>query len=257
MLKDKVVLITGATGGIGSATAKMCASSGAKMAVQSTSEAKLASLKASLGLPDDRFVGFVLDITDEAAVEGMVKRTVEKYGRLDVMVNNAGYEGAVKSVTDLTSEEFEKVLRINVLGVFYGLKHGVRQMRSQGYGSIVNTASIVALYGGGGTMCDYVASKHAVLGLTRSVAIEAVKYGVRVNAVAPGPVDDRMMRSIEGSVGGKNGAAAARKGMVGNIPDGRYATTEDIANGIVFLASDKASHIVGFVLAIDGGELVS
>ncbi|MDR3205713.1 MAG: SDR family oxidoreductase [Candidatus Methanoplasma sp.] len=257
MMKDKVVLITGATGGIGSAAARLFALHGAKLAVQSTSETKLAALKASLGLSDDRFAGFVLDVSDESAMEGMVKCTVAKYGKLDMMINNAGYGGAAKSIMNLTAEEFRNVLNVNVFGVFYGLKHGLRQMKTQGYGSIVNTASITALYSGGGVLCDYVASKHAVLGLTRSAAIEAIKFGVRVNAVAPGPVDDRMMRALELAVGGVGGAEAARKELVKNIPDKRYATTEDIANGIFFLASDEASHIVGFVLAIDGGELIA
>lgn len=250
MFKDKVVMITGATGGMGNAICKVFARDGAKLVVQSTRQEKLDTLLSELKLPSKDVLGIVADVSKEPEVKNMVDEVVKRFGHIDVLVNNAGYEGNGAFIKDISSEEFIKVISINLFGVFYTTKYALPHMSSSG--SIINMAS-EGSFGGGPGLSSYVSSKHAVLGFTKCAALEAIGSGVRVNGVAPGAVNTRMMRSIENTLAKGGDTSEIRTAMIGRIPQGRYAESAEVADLIYFLASDKADHIVGQVIRIDGG----
>jgi NAD(P)-dependent dehydrogenase (short-subunit alcohol dehydrogenase family) len=186
------------------------------------------------------------DVRNEDDVRRLVDRTVERFGRLDVAVNNAGTEGEVGPITDQTAESYAATFDTNVLGVILSMKHEVRVMKGEGRGSIINISSTYGHEGAAGASI-YVASKHAVEGLTKSVALEVAKSGIRVNAVAPGPTDTGMLTRFTGTP--ENKAA-----LVTTVPMGRLGRTEELADAIVFLASDAASFINGHILNVDGGK---
>jgi NAD(P)-dependent dehydrogenase (short-subunit alcohol dehydrogenase family) len=175
-----------------------------------------------------------------------------KFGRIDVFFNNAGVEGKVQSIVDTTADNLDHVLGVNLYGVYYGLKYVLKVMIEQLSGSVINVASVAGLKGFP-NLAPYVASKHAVLGITRSAALEVVGKGVRVNAICPAPVDTRMMRSIEEAM--SEDPAAVRKIFEESIPMGRYATAQEIAELVYFLASTKSSYITGGIYPIDGGTM--
>jgi NAD(P)-dependent dehydrogenase (short-subunit alcohol dehydrogenase family) len=252
MFQGKTAIVTGATGGIGTAVAKLFAEQGANLAVQSTAAEKLEKLKASLALPAHRIEGFVLDIRDEAAVSNMVSKSVEKFGAIDVLVNNAGKLGNAKPVTDIPSEDFEEMIRINLFGPFFVTKYALRQMKAQKSGAIVTVASTAGLHPG--PLVAYTAAKHALIGMMKCVALDAIKDGVRVNTVAPGAVDTPMMVVAGTNAGMGDDIDAFRNAVESGIPDGRYATPEEVAKAVSYFASDLSSHIVGQVLAVDGAE---
>ncbi|MDT0681055.1 glucose 1-dehydrogenase [Roseicyclus sp. F158] len=246
--QGKVVLITGAAGGIGLAAARKFAAEGAKLALvdldKSTLQDATGDIEGALLLP--------ANVTDEADVKRYVDETVKAFGRIDVFVNNAGINGDFKTIDEQSFENYRNVLDVNVIGVAMGLKHVVAQMKAQGNGgAIVNTASNGGLLGAPG-MSAYVASKHAVIGINKSVALETAGDGIRVNAVCPSGVDTQMMRSIETNAM-KGNEAEARKSFESSVPMGRYAESEEIADLMLFLASDKASFITGAYYRIDGG----
>lgn len=245
---DKVVLITGAAGGIGIATARKFAAEGARLALVDMSLAALE--KAAAGLENALLLA--ADVTSESDVKTYVDKTVETFGRIDVFINNAGINGDFKPITDQTIDNYRKVLDVNVIGVAMGLKHVVTQMKAQGDGgAIVNMASNGGLLGAPG-MSAYVASKHAVIGINKSVALEVAGDGIRVNAVCPSGVDTQMMKSIEtNAMPGHEDEA--RKRFESSVPLGRYAEADEIADLMMFLASDKASFITGAYYRIDGG----
>jgi 3-hydroxybutyrate dehydrogenase len=247
--QGKIVLITGAAGGIGIAAARRFIDEGAQVALVDLSQAALA--KAAADLPGEPLL-LAADVGDEDSVRGYVEQTLARYGRIDVFVNNAGINGAFAPIVEQTVENYRKVLDVNVIGAFLGLKHVLRAMIAQGAGAIVNTASNGGLLGAPG-MSAYVASKHALMGLNKTAALEAAPHGIRVNAVAPSGVDTQMMRSIE-----RNAAAGhedeARKRFEASVPLGRYATAEEIAELMLFLASERASFITGAYYRIDGGQ---
>ncbi|MDO3408244.1 glucose 1-dehydrogenase [Saccharibacillus sp. CPCC 101409] len=247
---DKVVLITGAAGGIGIAAAKAFAAEGAKLALV---DLKLEPLqKAAEALEGTETLLLTGNVAKEADVQKYVEDTVAKYGRIDIFVNNAGINGTFASIVDQTEENFSNVFGVNVMGAFFGLKHVLRVMQEQKSGAIVNTASNGGLLGAPG-MAAYVASKHALIALNKTAALEAADYGIRVNAVAPSGVDTNMMRSIETNAapGSEN---EARKNFENSVPLKRYAEASEIADLMVFLASDKASFITGSYYRIDGGQ---
>jgi NAD(P)-dependent dehydrogenase (short-subunit alcohol dehydrogenase family) len=186
------------------------------------------------------------DVRREDDVRRLVDGTVERFGRLDVAVNNAGTEGQVGPITDQTAESYAATFDTNVLGVILSMKHEVRVMKGQGRGSIINISSTYGHEGAAGASV-YVASKHAVEGLTKSVALETAKSGIRVNAVAPGPTDTGMLTRFTRTP--QNKAA-----LVTTVPMGRLGLTEELANAIVFIASDEASFINGHILNVDGGK---
>lgn len=248
--EDKVVLITGGTGGIGGATAKLFLKEGAKVAVVGRDDKVLEEMKQELG---EDILTIDADVTIEDDVKRYVDKTLEKFGKIDVFFNNAGMEGKVAPTPEQTAEDFRKVLDVNVVGVFLGLKYVIPAMKENGGGSIINTSSIAGLMGSPGVM-PYVASKHAVVGITKTAALEVAKDHIRVNSVHPAPIDTRMMESLEKGFN-PNDSASARKDQEATIPLGRYGEPEEVAKLVMFLASDDASFITGGQYVIDGGLL--
>jgi NAD(P)-dependent dehydrogenase (short-subunit alcohol dehydrogenase family) len=244
----KVVVITGGSGGIGSAAAKIFAENGAKLVLVGTSTEKTEQKARDLGLKDGDYLALAADVSKENDVKAYVDASVERFGRIDVFFNNAGVEGSVANTADITSDDMEKVYAVNLMGVHYGLKHVLKVMLKQKSGSIINTASLAGLRGFPG-MGAYVASKHAVVGLTRAAALEVALDGIRINAVCPAPVETRMMESLEKGFG-----EGAREIFEKGVPMNRYANPEEIGQLVYFLASDKASFITGGIYTIDGGQ---
>jgi NAD(P)-dependent dehydrogenase (short-subunit alcohol dehydrogenase family) len=241
-----VVLITGALTGIGRAAAVAFGKQGNRVVVsgrrEDAGEALATELRA-LGA-EAEFVR--ADVRNEDDVRRLVDGTVERFGRLDVAVNNAGTEGQVGPITDQTAESYAATFDTNVLGVILSMKHEVRVMKGQGRGNIINISSTYGHEGAAGASV-YVGSKHAVEGLTKSVALEVAKSGIRVNAVAPGPTDTGMLTRFTGT-------PEKKAGLVTTVPMGRLGLTEELANAIVFIASDQASFINGHILNVDGGK---
>jgi NAD(P)-dependent dehydrogenase (short-subunit alcohol dehydrogenase family) len=245
-MSSPVVLITGALTGIGRAAALSFAKAGHRVVASGrradAGQALVGELR-SLGA-EAEFVQ--ADVRDEADIRRLVDGTVARFGRLDVAVNNAGTEGQVGPITVQTAESYAATFDTNVLGVILSMKHEVRVMKAQGRGSIINISSTYGHEGAAGASV-YVGSKHAVEGLTKSVALEVAKSGIRVNAVAPGPTDTGMLTRFTGTP--ENKAA-----LVTTVPMGRLGLTEELANAIVFIASDEASFINGHILNVDGGK---
>jgi NAD(P)-dependent dehydrogenase (short-subunit alcohol dehydrogenase family) len=244
--KNSVVLITGGLTGIGRATAVAFAKKGAKVVIAGRRDQvgqALAKELRSLG-SEAEFIN--ADVRKDEDVRALVDKTVARFGRLDVAVNNAGTEGQVGPITDQTAESYAATFDTNVLGVILSMKHEVRAMQGNGGGSIINISSTYGHEGAAGASV-YVGSKHAVEGITKSVALEIAKSGIRVNAVAPGPTDTGMLTRFTGTPENK---AALRK----TVPMDRLGLSEELANAIVFIASDEASFITGHVLNVDGGK---
>lgn len=253
-LKDKVVLITGSTGGIGKSLAKAFAGEGAKIALTSRSQEKLDALIAELDVAKDYVAGFIVDVSNEDQVKAAVEGTIERFGALDVLVNNSGDNGDYKPIAELTREDFLKVYDINVFGVMYGMKYAIPQMRKQGKGAIVNITSEGEFVGAAG-MAPYCSSKHAAGGLSKCVALEVAKENIRVNTICPGAVDTPMMRRIEEQWLGKDYTRQqALDVFAAQYPDGKYADPDEVATATVFLASDLSGHVTGASLRIDGGK---
>ncbi|MFP9129842.1 SDR family NAD(P)-dependent oxidoreductase [Niallia sp. BSM11] len=249
-LANKVALITGGAGGIGKVTAKRFLEEGAKVVLVDLFQEPLNQAKAELEAFGEVIV-IQADVSQEEDVKNYVKKTVEKFGRIDVFFNNAGIEGKVAPITEQKVEDLDKVLAVNVRGVFLGLKHVLTVMKEQGSGSVINTSSVAGL-SGSPNVTPYIASKHAVVGLTKATAVEVAPYKVRVNSVHPSPVNTRMMRSLEeGFAPGQ--AEAAKADMEKSIPLGRYGESEDISNLVLFLASDESAFITGVQYRVDGG----
>jgi NAD(P)-dependent dehydrogenase (short-subunit alcohol dehydrogenase family) len=242
-----VVLITGALTGIGRATALAFAQEGAHLVVSGRREQegeKLALELRNLGA-EAEFVRS--DVRHEDDVRNLVDKTVARFGRLDVAVNNAGTEGTPGPVTEQTAETYAATFDTNVLGTLLSMKHELRVMVAQGHGSIVNVSSTAGRAGLAGASV-YVASKHAVEGLTKAAALEVAESGVRVNVVAPGPIETGMLNRFTGT-------AEKKAALVAGVPLKRVGTPEEIAQTILFVASDKASFITGASIAVDGGKL--
>jgi NAD(P)-dependent dehydrogenase (short-subunit alcohol dehydrogenase family) len=248
-MENPVVLITGGLTGIGRAAAVAFAKKGAKIVVagrRADAGKALVEELTSLG-SEAEFIN--ADVRKEDEVRALVDRTVARFGRLDVAVNNAGTEGRVGPITDQTAESYAATFDTNVLGVILSMKHEVRAMKERGSGSIVNISSTYGHEGAAGASV-YVGSKHAVEGITKSVALELAKSGIRVNGVAPGPTDTGMLTRFTGTT--ENKAA-----LVEEVPMGRLGLTEEVAKAIVFISSDEASFITGHVLDVDGGHTVN
>jgi NAD(P)-dependent dehydrogenase (short-subunit alcohol dehydrogenase family) len=245
-MSSPVVLITGALTGIGRATAIAFAKEGARLVVAGRREDAGQQLAAELRALGAEAEFVRADARHEDDVRDLVDRTVARFGRLDIAVNNAGTEGERGGITEQTAESYAATFDTNVLGVILSMKHEVRAMQAQGSGNIINISSTYGHEGAAGASV-YVGSKHAVEGLTKSVALEVAKSGIRVNAVAPGPTDTGMLTRFTGTP--QNKAA-----LVTTVPMGRLGLTEELANAILFVASDKASFITGHVLNVDGGK---
>lgn len=249
-LDGKVAIVTGGAGGIGQATARLFIDRGAKVMLTDRDGAKLEEAAASLGSPD-RCATMVADSTDDGATEAAVAATVERFGGLDILIANAGTEGVLKPLDELSVEDFEHVLRVNVVGIWLAMKHAAPFMKKSGKGAIIALSSVAGIVGLAG-MAAYVASKHAVFGLVKVAAEEFGPLNIRVNAVAPGPVDNRMMQSLGEQLGAGN-AQGFRSFIESRVPMGRYARNEEIAQLIAFLASDAASYCNGGLYLADGG----
>jgi NAD(P)-dependent dehydrogenase (short-subunit alcohol dehydrogenase family) len=250
-LDGKVAVVTGAAGIIGSATIRLLAERGAKIVAV---DRKAADLEAAIKeLPASaQALAITADVSDEDEVKDYVRATIAKFGTIDVFYNNAGIEGQVKAITDYPLEEFRRVIDVNVVGVFLGMKHVLPVMLKQNKGSIINTASIAGLIGSP-HIAVYSASKHAVVGLTKSAAWECTGTGVRINCVCPGMIDSRMLSTIiQGRAGGN--APPPMEKIVERIPARRLGQASEVASIVAFLASDEASYVSGSAYTVDGGR---
>lgn len=253
-LKDKVVMITGSTGGVGEAVTKAFAAEGCKLAISSTRQEKLDALLSTLTIAPENLLTFVVDVTKEEQVQDMVDKTVARFGSLDVQVNNAGYEGLSLPVDQQTTENVMRVYSVNVFGPLYGMKYAIAQMKKQGHGAIVNITSQGSVTGAA-TMSAYVSSKHAAFGLSKCAALEVAELGIHINCIGPGPIDTPMMRKLERQALGENVTKEeAMKVFAASYPDKRYCKAEEVANLALYLASDLSSHITGSLVTMDGGQ---
>ena len=249
-LEGKTALITGATGGIGEATAKRFLNEGANVMLVARSSEKLKATRDRLG-GGESVAQFVADAADEAATGAAVSATVDTFGGIDVLFANAGSEGSPKPLETQTVTGFEDLLRTNVVGVWLAMKHCVEPMKQRGGGSMIATASIAGLIGFPG-IAPYCATKHAVCGLVKTAALELGESKIRVNAIAPGPIDNRMMRSVAEQMSPED-PDALRNGIEAMTALKRYGTNEEVANLATFLASGESSYCTGGVYTIDGG----
>ena len=246
MSKKQVVLITGALTGIGRATALAFAEKGAQLVVSGRREAAGKTLVEELRKLGAEAEFIAADVRKDADMKALIDGTVARFGRLDAAVNNAGTEGKPGPVSEQTAESYADTFDTNVLGTLLAMKHELRVMQAQGSGSIVNISSAYGHEGAAGASV-YAASKHAVEGLTKSAALEVAKSGVRVNAVAPGPVNTGMLDRF---TGGPEGMAY----MASIVPLGRIGKPEEIAHAVVFASSPEASFLTGHIINVDGGK---
>ncbi len=254
-LEGKVAVVTGACGGIGKAVVERFSQEGAMVVLADLSEESLRATVSELRLDPERCMAVQTDISQEKSVTALIEAAVERFGALDVMVNNAGIVGAVAGMEEFPAESMEEVLRVNVMGTFFGIKHALRRMQRQGSGVIINMSSVAGHKGQPNTAA-YVASKHAVIGLTRAAAAENAARGIRVCAVCPAPVATPMMQRIEDGMMEITGAdRRSVHAMLADLPSGRYAAPGEVAAAVVFLASDEASFISGSSVFVDGGFL--
>ncbi len=248
-LENKIAVITGGSGGIGTATAKLFLQEGAKVVLVDLNEDKLKESVQQLGSPDVSYC--LADVTKAAEVEKYVQFAVQQHGRIDVFFNNAGIEGIVKPIPEYPEDMFDKVLAVNVKGVWLGLKYVMPVMKQNGGGSIIITSSVAGLQGSP-DVSAYVTSKHAVVGTMRVAALEGAADKIRVNTVHPAPIDNRMMRSLEEGYAPGSGNAA-KQGFEAAIPLQRYGTSEEVGQLVLFLASDESQYITGSTYTVDGG----
>ena len=251
-LEGAVAIVTGAAGGIGQAICQQLAESGVQIVAVDRNE-QIRDLVTSRMAFGPKAQPVVADITQPAEVEAYIANALATFGRLDILINNAGIEGQVAPLQEYDEDVFESVMQVNVMGTFLNLKYGMSRMLAAGHGSIVNVASVAAIRGRVG-LGAYVASKHAVLGLTRVAAVEAAGHGVRVNAVLPGPTDTRMIKSITSMQRERVDMANAR--TTTPTPEGRYGTVEEIAAVVGFLASPAATYVNGAAWVVDGAGTV-
>ena len=248
----QVALVTGAAGGIGRAVALALGQVGAKvLLVDIAKEAGLQTQSLIENIGGEAML-FQADVSDPEQVQNYVNTAMQTWGRIDIFMNNAAWQGEIHSLVDYPLDVFEKVMSINVRGVFLGLKYVLPIMIQQGKGAVVNTASLGSFLATR-KLGPYTASKHAVMGLTKTAAIEVARKGIRVNAVCPGPVDTEMLRDIEASQA-TGSAEQLRAQRTASIPDGRYADPVEVANLMLYLASDLSSHITGQGIQINGGS---
>jgi NAD(P)-dependent dehydrogenase (short-subunit alcohol dehydrogenase family) len=253
-LDGRVAVVTGAAGVIGIAAMRLLAERGARIVAV---DCRQWDVQAAIGNLPAAAQGLAVaaDVTREDEVAAYVRAATEKFGTIDVFYNNAGVEGEITPITKYSLEAFRRVIDVNVVGVFLGLKHVLPVMLKQNKGSIINTASIAGLIGSP-DIAAYTASKHAVIGLTKSAALECTATGVRVNCVCPGLIDSRMLSAIiEGRNPGK--APVASDKIVERIPARRLGLASEVASIVAFLASDEASYVSGSAYTVDGGRVAS
>jgi NAD(P)-dependent dehydrogenase (short-subunit alcohol dehydrogenase family) len=252
-LDGRVAVVTGAAGVIGSATMRLLAERGARIVAVDRLQQQVQAAITELP-PSAQPIAIAADVTREDDVAGYVRAATDKFGTIDVFYNNAGVEGEITPITKYPLEAFRKVIDVNVIGVFLGLKHVLPIMLGQNKGSIINTASIAGMVGAS-EIAAYTASKHAVIGLTKSAAIECTAKGVRVNCVCPGLIDSRMLSAI---VEGRNpDKPVPPERLVAQIPARRLGQASEVASIVAFLASDEASYVSGSAYTVDGGRTAS
>lgn len=249
----KVVIVTGAAGGIGRAAAVRFASEGAAIVAVDLDEASLSETTAAVEAVGGAALAVGADVTSLDDAEGYVAAATDSFGRIDVLFNNAGIEGVAAPLQAYPEDVFDRVIAVNLKGVWLGMRAVADTLRTGGGGAIVNTASIAGLLGTAGLIA-YGASKHAVVGMTKSAATELAPAGIRVNAVCPSPIETRMMRSIEAGIN-PDDPENVKKLMTESLPMGRYGEPEEVAALVAFLASDDASYITGGIYPIDGGRM--
>lgn len=250
-LRDKVVIITGGSGGIGSAVTKLFLEEGAKVMLVDLKKETLEEITNSIKSPNLAYS--VADVSQSKDTEHYVKNTLETFGKIDILFSNAGIEGTSKPLTEYPEETFDKVIGINLKGVWLSCQHVIPKMNDGG--SIIISSSVAGLKGFPG-LGAYVASKHGVVGIMRVAAKECGSRGIRVNTIHPGPINTLMMRRIEKDISPEN-SLEAKKGFEADIPMGRYGEPEEIAELVLFLASDESKYITGSTYAIDGGMVIN
>jgi NAD(P)-dependent dehydrogenase (short-subunit alcohol dehydrogenase family) len=245
--ENKVALVTGAASGLGLATAKAFAESGASVVLADWNEEAVRSAAEELAADGHKTLAIRCDVADDAQVEAMVQQTVATFGRLDTAYNNAGVQNVLAETADSPRDDYDRVMAINLRGVWSCMKFELQQMRQQGSGAIVNCSSLGGLVGGAqrGT---YHAAKHGVLGFTKSAALEYATQGIRINAVCPGLIQTAMADQMVAA-----GQGEALKAMEKSIPMGRMGRSEEIANAVLWLCSDAASYVTGQSISVDGG----
>ncbi|MGF6975555.1 NAD(P)-dependent dehydrogenase (short-subunit alcohol dehydrogenase family) [Paraburkholderia sp. JPY465] len=242
----KVALVTGASAGIGLATAKAFAEAGARVVLAAHDKDKLEEAASTLSKVGHKVLAITCDVADEAQVKAMVEQTVQQFGRLDVAYNNAGIQSPVAETADADGKEFDRVQAVNLRGVWSCMKYELIQMRQQGSGAIVNCSSMGGLIGIAGRAA-YHASKHGVIGLTKSAALEYAARGIRINAVCPGIIETPMVRRMLET------ESEAMDILMKDQPIGRLGRPEEIASAVLWLCSPGASFVIGHALAVDGG----
>ncbi|MFO7962621.1 MAG: SDR family NAD(P)-dependent oxidoreductase [Desulfobacterales bacterium] len=257
-LTGKVSVITGGAGVIGMAAAKLFEKEGSRVLLVDMNKDTLEEAVQSIG--SDHVTYAVADVSDPESVQGYVNTAVDRYGGIDVFLNNAGIEGVVQPLPDYPIDIFDKVIAVNVRGVWLGLKYVIPVMAFKGAGSIVISSSVAGVTGSAGVSA-YTCSKHAVIGMMRSAALECAPLNIRVNTVNPSPVESRMMQSLESGYGTMMEAVEpdvehlpSKELILQGMPMGRYATPEEVANVMLFLAGDESSFCTGGVYMVDGGN---
>jgi len=247
---DKVALVTGAGSGLGLATARAFANAGASVVLADSNEDAVRSAAETLTAQGHQVLAVHCDVSDDAQVDAMVRATIEAFGRLDAAYNNAGVQNVLAETADTTREDYDRVMGVNLRGVWSCMRSELRHMRKQGSGAIVNCSSLGGLVGGA-ERGIYHAAKHGVLGFTKSAALEYAARGIRINAVCPGliqtPMSERMVAAGQGE---------ALKAMEKSIPMARVGRPEEIANAVLWLCSDAASYVTGQSISVDGGFIM-
>lgn len=242
----RVVLVTGAAEGIGAETAMTFAHAGAKVVAADIDAVKVEAIAAAINADGGSALALITDVSDSSSVADMVAESVKQFGRIDYAFNNAGVLGAYATITECRDEDWDRVISVNLSGVFYCLKHQLRQMREQGSGAIVNMSSTAGLVGYDAKLPAYSPSKHGVLGLTRTAALENAGWGIRVNAVCPGDIDTPMQEKYADLIGDGADTSAL-------VPAEELGKARDVASAVMWLCSDGADFVNGHALAVDNG----